>query len=127
MTTPNNHQTGTQYWVYVLACGDGSLYTGMTTDLKKRLHQHQTKTARCKYTRRADKHPIRLGAAWRLEGVRGDALRLERYIKSLGRAEKMTLVEDSRLLPVYMAQDSKSPAVTIIPQQGNLNTSEEDE
>lgn len=51
-------------WVYMLRCGDGSLYTGMTTRLEVRLRQHRDKTARCKFTRRADKHPLKLAAAW---------------------------------------------------------------
>mgnify|MGYP003340458047 CR=1 FL=1 len=39
-----------QWWVYVLRCRDGTLYTGVTTDPERRLAQHNAGTA-SKYTR----------------------------------------------------------------------------
>ena len=41
---------GPRWWVYVLRCRDGTLYTGITTDLERRLAQHTAGTA-SKYTR----------------------------------------------------------------------------
>ena len=38
------------YYVYMLSCGDGSLYTGIAADVEKRLRQHQS-GAGAKYTR----------------------------------------------------------------------------
>ena len=37
------------YWVYVLVCRDGSLYTGMTNDLRRRMVLHMTAAARLEY------------------------------------------------------------------------------
>jgi putative endonuclease len=38
-------------FVYILKCADGTLYTGSTTDLEKRLYEHNHTTAGAKYTR----------------------------------------------------------------------------
>jgi len=38
------------YYLYVIECGDGSLYTGITTDVERRFSEHQAGTA-SKYTR----------------------------------------------------------------------------
>jgi len=45
------------YWVYILKCRDGSLYTGITPDIERRLTQHQAGTG-AKYTR--GRGPVRL-------------------------------------------------------------------
>lgn len=112
-------------WVYILECGDGTLYTGMTTDLEKRVRQHQYKKARCKFTRRADKHPLWLRAAWELSGIRGDALTLERYIKRLNRAQKLTLLKDGGMLQSFMDRDGLTLACELTPYQGDLYDLEE--
>lgn len=50
-------------YVYMLLCGDGSLYTGITTDMHKRMRDHVNKTAACaKYTRH--RTVTALAAAW---------------------------------------------------------------
>lgn len=92
-------------WVYILVCADGSLYTGMTVNLRRRWNEHRKKTARCKFTRRSDKHPLTMGVCWTLDGVKGDALRLERYIKELPRTEKLALVEDGTRLKEFVLRD----------------------
>ncbi len=114
-------------WVYVLRCGDGTLYTGMTADLTHRLHQHRSRTARCKFTRRADKHPLALAGAWPLTGTRGDALRLERYIKSLPRAVKLRLVSDPQALPGRLAADGFVLNCGLGPLRGENELQEEKE
>ncbi len=112
-------------WVYMLVCNDGSLYTGMSTDLQARLRQHQQKTARCKFTRRSDKHPLRLGAAWRLNGTRGNALSLEIYIKGLNRVDKQMLLNEGTLLNRFLERDGIDFPCEIIPCGGHLNNLEE--
>ena len=42
---------GTRYTVYILRCGDGSLYTGSTPDLKKRLKEHNEAKRGAHYTK----------------------------------------------------------------------------
>ncbi len=74
--------------VYVLRCRDGSLYTGITNDLARRLAAHRAGRASA-YTR--SRRPVRL--AYR-EGLpdRSAALRREAAIKRLRREEKLDLI-----------------------------------
>jgi putative endonuclease len=76
-------------FVYVLRCGDGSLYTGVAKDLDARLRQHEAGLA-SRYTRA---HlPIVLVWSRSCE-TWGDALREEHRIKQLTRAEKEQLIQ----------------------------------
>lgn len=81
-------------WVYILTCGDNSMYVGMTKDIVKRYFQHITKTAKCKYTRRKDKHPLKLSVCWKIFGTRGDAIKVEMFIKKGQKNLKNILVKD---------------------------------
>jgi predicted GIY-YIG superfamily endonuclease len=78
--------------VYILRCGDGTLYTGATSDVGRRLRQHRAGRG-ARYTR--SRLPL---AVVYLEGAhdRGAALRREAAIKQLTRAEKLTLIRSSR-------------------------------
>ncbi|HEY6058998.1 MAG TPA: GIY-YIG nuclease family protein [Gemmatimonadales bacterium] len=78
--------------VYVLRCRDGSLYTGMTNDLDRRLTAHR-KGKGGAYTR--SRLPVRLVYTERRRG-RGAALSREAAIKRLSRAAKLTLVTSGR-------------------------------
>ncbi len=70
-------------YVYILRCGDGSLYTGITKDLERRLAQHRAGRA-SRYTR--SHAPVTL--AWSLEVASWSlALREERRIKGLSRVQ----------------------------------------
>jgi putative endonuclease len=77
-------------FVYILRCGDGSLYTGVARDVSARLRQHQAGRA-SRYTRA---HlPVTL--LWsRACETWGDALREERRIKRLRRPAKEALVAE---------------------------------
>jgi putative endonuclease len=75
-------------WVYLLRCGDGSLYCGWTTDLERRLALHRSGRA-AKYTAR--RGPITLAASWPMPD-RTAARREEARIKRLTRAEKLELL-----------------------------------
>jgi predicted GIY-YIG superfamily endonuclease len=74
-------------WVYILKCADGSLYTGYTLDLGRRLAQHRAGKA-SKYTR--SRRPVTLAYA-EPAGSRGGALRREWAIKKLSRKAKQDL------------------------------------
>ena len=78
--------------VYVLRCGDGSLYTGVTTDLGRRVALHRDGKGAA-YTRA--RRPVRLVYSERCRG-RGAALRREAAIKRLDRAAKLALVRTGR-------------------------------
>jgi len=75
-------------WVcYLLECADGTLYTGISNDLPRRLGQHARGVA-SKYTRA--RRPVRLRWSER-QHDRSAALRREAQIKSLPRGEKLAL------------------------------------
>jgi putative endonuclease len=78
--------------VYMLRCRDGSLYTGITNDLTKRLAAHRAGTG-ARYTRA--RLPVRL-VYREARATRGSALRREGAIKRLPRAAKLALVVTAR-------------------------------
>lgn len=73
------------WYLYVLQCSDGSLYTGISVDVKRRLGQHQAGKGAA-YT--AMRRPLRLLACWRYAG-QGAARRAEAGFKQLPRAAKI--------------------------------------
>ncbi len=75
-------------WVYLLRCGDGSLYTGWTVDLARRLASHQAGTA-SRYT--TSRRPVTLALALPMPD-RSSARREEARIKRLDRAHKLALI-----------------------------------
>jgi putative endonuclease len=74
--------------VYVARCRDGSLYTGVTTDPERRLAEHNSGCG-ASYTR--SRTPVVL-VYWEAAANRSGALRRERAIKQLTRAQKELLV-----------------------------------
>jgi putative endonuclease len=79
-------------WVYLLRCGDGSLYTGWTTDLERRLSRHRAGTA-SRYT--ASRLPVALELALPVDS-RTAARREEARIKRLSRRAKLAMVDERR-------------------------------
>ena len=78
------------WYLYILRCKDGSLYTGITTDVEKRLEAHQSGKG-AKYTR--GRGPLEL--VYKEEcGDHSAALRRELEIKRLPREEKLKLMKD---------------------------------
>jgi len=78
----------TDHWVYVLECSDGSFYTGYTTDVERRVAEHDAGEG-AKYTR--GRTPVELVHSERFE-TRSAAMSREYEIKQFGRAEKERLV-----------------------------------
>ena len=76
------------WFVYMLACADETLYTGITTDLERRIQQHNDGTG-AKYTR--TRRPVRL-VYQESVGSRSEALKREYALKQLPRSEKMKLI-----------------------------------
>jgi putative endonuclease len=84
-----------EYWVYILRCADGTLYTGSTRNLKQRLSDHNKGTG-AKYT--ASRRPVKLVYS---EPHRNQhfAMRREMQIKGWTRAKKVALIKgDVKLL-----------------------------
>jgi putative endonuclease len=78
--------------VYVLECADGSLYTGVTNDLERRLEAH-ARGRGAKYTR--GRLPVRL-VALPFVGSKGEALSEEHAIKRLSRSAKLSRFATAR-------------------------------
>lgn len=78
-----------RWFVYVLRCADGTLYTGSTTNVEKRLRAHNEGTG-AKYTRQ--RRPCTLIYS-EPSTDKSAALRREAAIKKLSRAEKLHLIE----------------------------------
>jgi putative endonuclease len=85
------------WFVYVLLCGDGSLYTGIAKDVDARLRQHQAGKG-AKYTR--GRGPLRLCAKKKCS-TKGDALRLELAVKALSKKDKMRRAGSSQRLSAF--------------------------
>ncbi len=76
--------------IYMVRCVDGTLYTGITTDIKRRLAQHNGVTkGGARYTR--CRRPVELVWAEQCED-RSEASRREHAVKKLTRQEKLTLI-----------------------------------
>lgn len=79
------------YYVYVLRCEDGSLYTGIAADWRKRFAEHMSGGKKCaKYTK--VHRPVCVEAVWSCDG-KSDALKTEHFIKTLTKAKKEQLVK----------------------------------
>ena len=86
-------RTGAVGWfAYVLRCADGTLYTGITTDVGRRCKQHNAGAA-SRYTR--SRRPTRL-VYQESHPDRGSALRREAAIKALARRGKQALSRRAR-------------------------------
>ena len=79
--------------VYILRCGDGTLYAGATSDLPKRLDAHRAGTG-AKYTR--GRTPLTLVWKRRVRSWSA-ALKLEARIKRMARTEKQALIRNGTL------------------------------
>ena len=75
------------WYVYLLVCRDKSIYTGITTNLERRLKQHNVGSA-SKYTR--SRLPVKMVYSEQ-HASRGDALKKEAQVKKLSRQRKIDL------------------------------------
>lgn len=77
-----------QAWVYILRCSDGSLYTGWTVDLERRVEAHNSGRG-SRYTR--SRLPVEIAVAFEMADAAA-ARREEFRIKRLDRAAKLKLI-----------------------------------
>jgi putative endonuclease len=80
------------WYVYLLQCGDGTLYCGITRNVQARLATHLA-GAGARYTR--GRGPLKVLASHRYQ-TQGTALRVEAAIKRLPRSEKLAAAQDRR-------------------------------
>lgn len=85
-----------KYYTYIIRCEDNSLYTGITTDLRRRFFEHYAKLKEgAKYTKR---HNVKnLEIAW-TSNDRKLASKMEYHIKRLHKSEKENLIANPKLL-----------------------------
>ena len=77
------------YYLYILRCGDNTVYTGIAADVDKRLAVHQSGKG-AKYTR--GRGPLTVVYREKCDD-KSAALRREREVKALSRKEKLALIE----------------------------------
>jgi len=86
----------------MLRCKDNSIYTGITTDLQRRMNEHFSKNEKCaKYT--LTHEAIKLERAWETEN-RVLASKLEFYIKQLSKDKKENIIINSEYLEKYLSK-----------------------
>lgn len=78
-----------RYFVYILKCNDDTLYTGITTEIARRVEEHNTSAKGAKYTK--IRRPVSLVYQEELED-RSQASKREYAIKKLSREEKLRLI-----------------------------------
>ena len=77
------------WFVYTLKCADGTLYTGITTDIKRRVKEHNSSVLGAKYTR--GRRPVKLIYARRKKN-KSMAAKEEWLIKKMTKAEKFSYI-----------------------------------
>ncbi|MEI7810679.1 MAG: GIY-YIG nuclease family protein [bacterium] len=77
------------YYLYILKCADETLYTGITTDLDRRLMEHNTSKKGAKYT--MARRPVEIVYSKRFKN-RSNASKEEARIKKLTKAEKLAMI-----------------------------------
>ena len=94
-----------EHYIYILECGDGSLYTGYTTDVEARVSAHQAGTG-AKYTK--SHAPVRLIAQARFYS-KERAMSAEAHFKQLDRAQKEALLAKAKDAPLEEVLQNELP------------------
>jgi putative endonuclease len=79
------------WFVYIMQCADGTLYTGITTDPVRREREHNSGRAGARYTRARRPVALRYSETW---PDRASASRREAALKKLPRSAKLRLLRD---------------------------------
>jgi len=88
--TPEAPVASPQFSLYIVRCADGTLYTGIATDVAKRLAEHESGPRGAKYLRGKGPLEVVFSAA---AGDRAVASQLEYRVKQLSRMQKLELIE----------------------------------
>lgn len=95
-----NSSARTPWFIYIVRCRDGSLYTGITTDLARRIAEHNGPRGGARYTR--PRRPVTMVYKESAE-TRALATKRERQIK------KLSPVEKNRLAALFLSNPSAHP------------------
>ena len=96
-------------WVYILECGDGSLYVGSTNDLGKRVSEHQTGLGG-RYTE--FKRPVKLVFSYETARL-DEAYALEQQVKGWRRAKRQALIRGDYEALVELAKTARGDVKSI--------------
>lgn len=100
MPSVNTTRPSDQTWyVYIVLCRDRTLYTGITTDMTRRLREHNSTRNGAGYTK--GRRPVRLVYLERF-GDRSSALRREIAIKKMPACKKRQLVDSQQLENAFL-------------------------
>jgi putative endonuclease len=110
------------WFLYLLECSDGSIYTGIATDVQARFDKHASGTG-ARYTR--SRKPVRVLASFELVG-RSDASRAEYWVKRLPAVDKRALAAGLRTLESVMpvveseseSESKPKPVADSMPEPG---------
>ena len=91
------------WYVYIVKCRDGSLYTGIAADVERRIADHLASRG-AKYLR--GRGPLKLVFKKQV-GKRGQALKVENRIKRLTRHQKQALIKTGTGLEALFSRDSR--------------------
>jgi len=80
------------YYLYILKCTDKTLYTGITTDLKRRIAEHNSSKLGAKYT--SSRRPVKLVYSKKFKN-RSSASKEEVRIKKLKKSEKLKFIKNN--------------------------------
>lgn len=79
-----------KHFVYIVRCADDTLYTGYTTDLDRRIEEHNDSKLGAKYTKA--RNPVTLVFSESFDS-KSDAMKREWKIKQLTRKQKLALIK----------------------------------
>lgn len=77
------------YYLYILECADKTLYTGITTDLKRRINEHNNSSLGARYTKA--RRPVKL-VYYKKFKTKSAAAKREWAVKKLSRQDKLQLI-----------------------------------
>lgn len=96
---------GDSCYTYIIECSDGTLYTGWTNNLERRIKVHNSEKG-AKYTR--GRLPVKYAAVWCFE-TKSEAMRWEYFLKRLPRANKLQLIQESQENLPRMTESQSPP------------------
>ena len=99
------------FYIYIIRCDDNSLYTGITTDVKRRFSEHKEKSLKgAKYTHFHNVSKIE--AVWKVK-TRQEASKVEYSIKKLTKSKKEELVKTPLSICNFVEIDFEIESVSV--------------
>ena len=91
------------WYVYIVRCGNGNLYTGISVDVQRRFTEHQIGKTGAKYLR--GRTPLELVFQKRL-GNKSLAMRVEAKVKKLPKAKKEMIIKFPEYIEAIIKEDT---------------------